>query len=50
MLLFQMEMEAQAIFLNMFTVAHHANVNLSFVRLLMKKQTEIIHLQTEKTD
>ncbi len=27
--------------------AHHANGNLSFVHLFTKKQTEVIHLQTE---
>ncbi len=32
MLPFQMENEAQAILLNLFTIAHHANGSLSFVR------------------
>ncbi len=39
--------EAQEIFPNPFiTFAHCANVSLSFVRLLTKKQTEVICLQT----
>ncbi len=35
-LLFQMEIEAQAIFLNPFTVCLHANWSLSFVRFLRR--------------
>jgi hypothetical protein len=30
--------------------AHHANKSLLFVSLLIKKQTEVIHLQTDWTD
>jgi hypothetical protein len=39
----QTEMEAQAILL----LDHRANESLLFVRLLMKKQTEVICLQTD---
>ncbi len=39
--------EAQAVFLNPFTVAHRASTSLSFVRLFTKKQTEVICLQTD---
>jgi hypothetical protein len=39
------KMDAQVIFLNPFT--HRANGSLSFVTLLMKKQTKVIHLQTD---
>ncbi len=31
-------------------LAYHATGNLSFVRLLMKKQREFIHLQRDETD
>jgi hypothetical protein len=46
------KMEAQAIFLNPFTVANHADGSLSFVLLLPKKQTVpvVIRLQTDGTD
>jgi hypothetical protein len=47
MLLFKGKTEAQTIFPNPFTVAHRANESLSFVRLLTKKQTEVIRLQTD---
>jgi hypothetical protein len=33
--------------LNCLPFAHCANESLSFVRLLTKKQTEVIHLQTD---
>jgi histidinol phosphatase-like enzyme len=36
------KMEAQGIFLNHFIVCHHANGRLCFVRLLTKKQLEVI--------
>jgi hypothetical protein len=39
--------EDQAIFLNLFTYAHLADGSLSFVRLLTKKQTEVIRLQAD---
>ncbi len=42
--------ESQAIFLNPFTVCSSSNGSLSFVCLLMKKQKEVIRLQTDKTD
>ncbi len=42
--------EAQAIFLSRLPFAHRANRSLSIVRLLMKKQLEVISLQTDKTD
>jgi hypothetical protein len=35
------EMEAQATFLNLFTVAHREYVGLSFVYLLMKTQMKL---------
>jgi hypothetical protein len=35
------KMEAQAISLILLRFAHHANGILTFVRLLMKKQTEV---------
>jgi hypothetical protein len=40
-----MKMEAQAIFLNPYTICISSKRKLSFVRLLMKKQAEVIHLQ-----
>jgi hypothetical protein len=43
-------MEAQAIFLNLNSFAHRANRGLFFVRLLTKKQMEVVRLQTDKTD
>jgi hypothetical protein len=43
----KMENGTQAIFLIHLTFAHRANGSLSFVRLLTKKQMEVIHLQTE---
>jgi hypothetical protein len=39
--------EAQAIFLDPFIFAHCANESSSFVRLLTKKQTGVIRLQTD---
>ncbi len=39
--------EAQAIFLNPFNVHSLCKRNLLFVRLLKKKQTEVINLQTD---
>jgi hypothetical protein len=43
--------EAQEIFfLIHLQFAHHANGSLPFFRLLTKKQTEVIRLQTNKTD
>jgi hypothetical protein len=39
--------EAQAIFLNPFTVCSSCIGKLSFVRLFAKKQTEVIRLQTD---
>jgi hypothetical protein len=46
----QTETEAQAIFLNPFTACSMYNGSLKFVRLLTKKQTEVIRLQSDKTD
>ncbi len=40
-------METQAKSLICLPFAHRANGSLSFVRLLMKKQTEVIRLQTD---
>jgi hypothetical protein len=42
--------EAQAIFLNSLTICSSCKRKLSFVRLLTKKQTEVIRLQTNQTD
>jgi hypothetical protein len=39
--------KTQAIFLASFTFAHHANGSFSFVRLLTKKQTEVIRFLTD---
>jgi hypothetical protein len=39
--------EAQAIFLNPFTICPCAKGSLSFARSLTKKQTEVICLQTD---
>jgi hypothetical protein len=44
------ETEAQAIFLHPFTMCSHANGILSFFCLLTKKQSEVIRLQTDKTE
>jgi hypothetical protein len=41
------EMENKQFSLIRLLFAHHANVSLSFVHLLTKKQTEVNHLQTE---
>jgi hypothetical protein len=49
MLLFQTENEKRKprlFSLNSLPFAHRANGSLSFVRLFMKKQTEVIRLQT----
>jgi hypothetical protein len=44
-----METEAQAIYLLCLPSAHHAIGSLLFVRLLTKKQTGVIQLQTDET-
>jgi hypothetical protein len=41
------KMEAQMIFLNPFTVSHHANGSCLLVLLLTKKPMEVICLQTD---
>jgi hypothetical protein len=43
-------LEAQAIFLSLFTVCLLCRQNLLFVHLLTKKQTEVIRLQMDLTD
>jgi hypothetical protein len=40
------ETEARRFFSNRLRFAHRANVSLSFVSLLMKKQMEVIRMQT----